>query len=210
MGSSSSVARRMPTRDGVVSVHNRSTYGITKRGAVWWIDFVSPNGERIRESAETGDRRQPQEVHDQLSSTPRRLRPQRGTSWSHPRHDRRISTAHHLQLSEEQRLRHEANADTRIFNRKSAIQRPINQSFVAIAQRQTSLSLARPISARHILGTPAHSCRRSDECRRLMHKPVSHAVRTGTTQDHFRQTTKGSRLTPKLHILNCMKYVFHV
>jgi hypothetical protein len=68
---------------------------LTKRGAVWWIDFVSPNGERIRESAETGDRRQPQELHDQLRSTPRRLRPQRGTSWSHPRHDRRISTAHH-------------------------------------------------------------------------------------------------------------------
>ena len=31
---------------------------LTKHGAVRWIDFVSPNGERIRESAETGDRRQ--------------------------------------------------------------------------------------------------------------------------------------------------------
>ena len=65
---------------------------LTKRGAVWWIDFVSPNGERIRESAETGDRRQPQGLHDQLRSTPRRLRPQcerhghiRGTTDGFPR-----------------------------------------------------------------------------------------------------------------------------
>jgi hypothetical protein len=93
---------------------------LTKRGAVWWIDFVSPNGERIRESAETGDRRQPPELHDQRRSAPRRLRPQRGTSWPPPRHDRRISTAHHLQLSEEQRLRHEANADMRIFRPRAS------------------------------------------------------------------------------------------
>jgi integrase len=41
---------------------------LTKRGSVWWIDFVSPNGERIRESAATGDRSQAQELHDQLRS----------------------------------------------------------------------------------------------------------------------------------------------
>lgn len=41
---------------------------LTKRGSVWWIDFVSPNGERIRESAETGNRNQAQELHDQLRS----------------------------------------------------------------------------------------------------------------------------------------------
>lgn len=40
----------------------------TKRGSVWWIDFVSPNGERIRESAETGNRNQAQELRDQLRS----------------------------------------------------------------------------------------------------------------------------------------------
>lgn len=40
--------------------------GIRKRGAVWWVDFTAPSGERIRRSAETGNRAQALEYHDAL------------------------------------------------------------------------------------------------------------------------------------------------
>ncbi|MEY2935173.1 MAG: hypothetical protein RL033_5922, partial [Pseudomonadota bacterium] len=30
--------------------------GIRKRGSVWWIDFTTPSGERVRRSAETGNK----------------------------------------------------------------------------------------------------------------------------------------------------------
>ena len=39
-----------------------------KKSSVWWIDFVAPNGERIRRSTETADRREAQELHDKLKS----------------------------------------------------------------------------------------------------------------------------------------------
>lgn len=41
---------------------------LRKRGTVWWIDFVSPGGERIRRSAETGNKAQAQELHDKLKA----------------------------------------------------------------------------------------------------------------------------------------------
>lgn len=41
---------------------------IRKRGAVWWIDFTIPSGERIRRSAETGDKTAAQEYHDRLKA----------------------------------------------------------------------------------------------------------------------------------------------
>lgn len=41
---------------------------LRKRGAVWWIDFTSPSGERIRRSAETGDKTEAQEYHDRLKA----------------------------------------------------------------------------------------------------------------------------------------------
>jgi integrase len=41
---------------------------LKKRGSVWWIDFVTPSGERVRRSAETGNRAQAQELHDKLRS----------------------------------------------------------------------------------------------------------------------------------------------
>ena len=41
---------------------------LRKRGPVWWIDFVAPDGERIRRSAETGNKVQAQELHDKLKS----------------------------------------------------------------------------------------------------------------------------------------------
>jgi integrase len=37
---------------------------LTKRGKYWWINFVAPNGERIRESTGTEDRTLAQEYHD--------------------------------------------------------------------------------------------------------------------------------------------------
>jgi integrase len=46
---------------------------LKKRGAVWWIDFVTPNGERVRRTAETGNKVQAQELHDQLKSEVWRL-----------------------------------------------------------------------------------------------------------------------------------------
>lgn len=39
---------------------------LRKRNEVWWIDFRTPNGERVRRSTETGDKRQAQELHDKL------------------------------------------------------------------------------------------------------------------------------------------------
>jgi integrase len=41
---------------------------IRKRGAVWWIDFTAPSGERIRRSAETGDKTEAHEYHDRLKA----------------------------------------------------------------------------------------------------------------------------------------------
>jgi len=37
---------------------------IFKRGSVWWLRFTTPDGREIRESAQTADRRQAQELHD--------------------------------------------------------------------------------------------------------------------------------------------------
>lgn len=39
-----------------------------KKSSVWWIDFVAPNGERIRRSTETDDRKEAHELHDKLKS----------------------------------------------------------------------------------------------------------------------------------------------
>jgi len=41
---------------------------IRKRGDVWWVDFTTPSGERIRRSAETGDKIEAQEYHDRLKA----------------------------------------------------------------------------------------------------------------------------------------------
>ena len=41
---------------------------LKRRGPVWWIDFVAPNGARVRRSAQTGDKTQAQELHDKLKS----------------------------------------------------------------------------------------------------------------------------------------------
>ncbi len=46
---------------------------LRKRGSVWWIDFVAPNGERVRRSAETGNKVQAQELHDKLKGEVWRL-----------------------------------------------------------------------------------------------------------------------------------------
>ena len=40
--------------------------GVYKRGDVWWIDFTTTNGRRVRESSGTQDRQQAQELHDRL------------------------------------------------------------------------------------------------------------------------------------------------
>ncbi len=39
-----------------------------KRGKLWWIDFTTPGGERIRRSAQTEDRAQAKELHDKLKA----------------------------------------------------------------------------------------------------------------------------------------------
>jgi integrase len=46
---------------------------LTKRGSVWWIDFASPSGERLRRSAATGNKAQAQELHDKLKGEVWRL-----------------------------------------------------------------------------------------------------------------------------------------
>jgi len=42
--------------------------GIRKRGSVWWVDFTTPSGERVRRSTETEDRNEAEELHDRLKS----------------------------------------------------------------------------------------------------------------------------------------------
>lgn len=56
--------------------------GIRKRGSVWWVDFTTPTGERVRRSTETEDKAQAQELHDKLKAEAWRVnklgdRPQR-------------------------------------------------------------------------------------------------------------------------------------
>jgi integrase len=41
---------------------------IFKRGQTWWVDFASPNGQRIRRSSGTSDKQQAKEFHDKLKS----------------------------------------------------------------------------------------------------------------------------------------------
>lgn len=41
---------------------------LRKRGSVWWIDFVSPSGERIRRTTETENKALAQELHDKLKA----------------------------------------------------------------------------------------------------------------------------------------------
>jgi len=41
---------------------------LRRRGSVWWIDFVSPKGLRVRQSAGTADRALAQELHDRLKA----------------------------------------------------------------------------------------------------------------------------------------------
>ena len=46
---------------------------LRKRGSVWWIDFCTPNGERVRRSAETENKAQAKELHDKLKAEAWRL-----------------------------------------------------------------------------------------------------------------------------------------
>ena len=46
---------------------------IRKRKTTWWIDFVSPSGERVRRSAETENKALAQELHDRLRAEVWRL-----------------------------------------------------------------------------------------------------------------------------------------
>ena len=41
---------------------------IRKRGSAWWIDFTTPDGTRVRQSAGTSDRAAAQELHDSLKA----------------------------------------------------------------------------------------------------------------------------------------------
>ena len=41
---------------------------LRKRGAVWWVDVVAPNGERIRRSTGTESKVLAQEYHDKLKT----------------------------------------------------------------------------------------------------------------------------------------------
>jgi integrase len=72
---------------------------IFKRGAVWWLRFTDPNGREIRESAQTTERRQAQELHDQrkaalwrqcrLGESPRHTWPEAVVRWMEEHPDRK-------------------------------------------------------------------------------------------------------------------------
>ena len=40
--------------------------GLSRRGTVWWVEFTTPQGERVRRSAGTDDETQAHEYHDRL------------------------------------------------------------------------------------------------------------------------------------------------
>ncbi len=40
--------------------------GVFKRGDVWWIDYFTPNGKRVRQSSGTDDKEKALELHDRL------------------------------------------------------------------------------------------------------------------------------------------------
>lgn len=40
-----------------------------KRGKTWWVDFVAPGGQRVRESARTENRKEAEEFHDRLKAS---------------------------------------------------------------------------------------------------------------------------------------------
>lgn len=41
---------------------------IYKRGGIWWLDFTTPGGKRVRRTAQTGDKAEAQELHDRLKA----------------------------------------------------------------------------------------------------------------------------------------------
>ncbi|TXH06133.1 MAG: site-specific integrase [Nevskiaceae bacterium] len=41
---------------------------IYRRGEIWWIRFTTPDGQRVRRSAETSDKQAAQELHDRLKA----------------------------------------------------------------------------------------------------------------------------------------------
>ena len=41
---------------------------LCKRGSVWWIDVIAPNGERVRQSTGTSEKALAQEYHDRLKA----------------------------------------------------------------------------------------------------------------------------------------------
>jgi hypothetical protein len=41
---------------------------LRKRGGIWWVDVVVPNGERIRRTAGTANKALAQEFHDRVKS----------------------------------------------------------------------------------------------------------------------------------------------
>ena len=57
--SSASVASDSEKGDGM---------SLRKRGGIWWVDVVAPNGERIRRTTGTANKALAQEFHDRLKS----------------------------------------------------------------------------------------------------------------------------------------------
>ena len=98
---------------------------LRKRGSVWWIDFVTPSGERVRRSAKTGTRAEAQELHDKLrgevwrrerlGARPKRIWQDAAVRWLHEQ-------AHKASIGDDKRQlrwldRYLANRDLESINR---------------------------------------------------------------------------------------------
>jgi hypothetical protein len=67
--------------------------GIRKRGSIWWVNFTTPSGERVRRSAETSSKTDVRELHDRpkaeswrqsiLNDMPRRTWDDTVIRWCH-------------------------------------------------------------------------------------------------------------------------------
>src|SRR5690606_1387114 len=48
--------------------HRNINMSIKQRNGIWWLDFRTPSGERVRRTTGTADKKAAQEYHDRLKS----------------------------------------------------------------------------------------------------------------------------------------------
>lgn len=118
--------------------------GIYKRGETWWISYTPPHGQRVRQSAETTDRRRAQELHDTLKAEAWRI----GKLGEQPAHVWEEAVIRWLQETEHKATHTEDIAKLRWLDSHLAgckltdISRDMIQSIAAIKRQEASAATA--------------------------------------------------------------------